>query len=124
LAKQQEFANDNNEQININLHTNSGNFVFVNTLDYRKQRKFFDILEQKDIKYGLNLTHKERELYHNAKAEFDDVRGLDSNNEKIKRAKQIVFCDSLGEHCRLEVILNENSWYIFWNYRRKNSRSC
>ena len=107
LAKQQEFANDNNEQININLHTNSGNFVFVNTLDYRKQRKFFDILEQKGIKYGLNLTHKERELYHNAKAEFDDVRGLDSNNEKIKRAKQIVFCDSLGEHCRLEVILNE-----------------
>lgn len=107
LAKQQELADSKDKTTSIALHKNNGNFVFVNTLDYRKQRKFFDILESKGIKYGLNLTHKERDLYHNAKAEFDNVRGLNSNDEKIERAKQIVFCDSLGEHCRLEVILNE-----------------
>ena len=83
--------------------------IVLDTTKYNEQKYFIDCLLKEKFKLTdihVNKSSKIKELIKNIKQEHDNPRGKLMTKETTDLVKQLIFCDQLSEHIKLQLLLN------------------
>lgn len=83
--------------------------IVLDTTKYNEQKYFIYCLLKEKFKLTdihVNKSAKIKELIKNIKQEHDNPRGKLMTKESTDLVKQLIFCDQLSEHIKLQLLLN------------------
>lgn len=86
---------------------NDDKFVYIDSTTWQLQEKFEELAEKHGLDLDCTMSPKLAALFDNLKKENAHVRGVDSQGNKAPYAKQIIFCDMLGMHNKIRILLSK-----------------
>jgi predicted RNA methylase len=81
--------------------------VFVDTTDWKIQERFEEMAAKDRVDLDVIIPPKLASMLENVQKESASVRGIDADGKKVKRAKQIIFCDLLPMHNKIRMLLEK-----------------
>ena len=101
---------DNGEKVDeLTIHVRATllpkNRVKLDTIDPKSQATFEEMAEKMGIDLDVTIPPKVAAMLDNYKKERAEPRGLDSEGNKSKIVKQIIFCDVLPLHQKIKRLL-------------------
>lgn len=85
------------------------NRILLDSTDFNTIHKFESILDKHNASVSVKASPKLAALVVNVKNEQSHIRAVDSNGNKLKNAKQIVFCDQLALHNKIKRLLGSKA---------------
>lgn len=81
--------------------------IFIDTLDYNRQKEFYFSFPKEVLPHiYVKSSPKYDALLKNVRFEMDNPRGLTLEG-KLPFTKQLIFCDHIGAHFKLELLLKQ-----------------
>lgn len=98
-----------NSKNGSNIDLDDDVMMVCDTLDYSEQMYLYQLIREEidisDIKF--NISNKVRSLLDNIAAEFNNKRGKLHNGDDASIVKQLVFCDYIGLHFKLQILISQ-----------------
>jgi hypothetical protein len=79
--------------------------VCIDSMDWKLQERFEAMADKLGLELSVTVPPKLAALLENFQEEAANPRGIDADGNRVKRAKQIIFCDLLGMHNKLKRLL-------------------
>lgn len=114
LSKKIEKDNEGNvRKITYTIHARAkwqdDGHIVLDSVDFETQSKLEALLDKYGVSVSVTASPKLAALITNAKNEQSNIRAYDVNGNKLKNAKQIVFCDALGTHRKIKRLLADKA---------------
>lgn len=107
-----------NQELDFNIDFDNDLMIIIDTLKYKEQLEFFRLLcnefqgiAPNDVSRYLkfNISNKMTTFFHDFMLEYTNPRGLTRSGQSSNMVKQLVFCDYLGMHFKIQHLIHQLS---------------